>query len=430
MQIVKPNTNLPFISNSRAFLIISGVVVLACFLLPFLMRPNWGTSFDGGSSVVVRFEKDVSSEQVRSAFVAMNFKDASVQTYGGDNRFLIKTKALGTISCEDGGFDKAIAGLPAALGAQGVQGVEKVMTPPCKDVRDVFPLAIAGDPARNPAPPASDKSPRDVRSGVTAAQLTAALSDAGIDAAVTYQERGEQSTFFVRPRQLESVISKGLAEIMNKGITDPAQFVFNPEIGVAEIVTVGPDVGEKFKNDGILSIIFALGLILLYIAIRFDIRYAPGAVAALGHDVIITFGLLTLMRMEITLETVAALLAIVGYSLNDTIVTFDRIRENLASSGGQPVAEVVNRSINECLSRTLLTSITTLVAIASLAIVGTGVVADFAVTLIIGVLVGTYSSIFVASPIMIIANDVLERRKAKRRALPPPPEEADATVSG
>jgi preprotein translocase subunit SecF len=429
MQIVKPNTNFPFIQYNKIFMLVSEIIVLAFFILPFIYRPNWGTSFDGGSSVVVRFEKDVDSEAVRAAFIAMNFKDASVQTYGGDNRFLIKTKALGTIGCDDDRYDKAIASLPQALNAQGIQGIEKVSAPACKDVRDVFPVSISGDPALNPTPPADDKSPRDVRSGVTTSQLTAALSQAGIDAAVTYQERGDQSTFFVRPRQLESVISKGLNDIMNKGISDPAQLVFNPDIGVAEIVTVGPDVGEKFRNDGIISIVFALGLILLYIAIRFDVRYAPGAVVALIHDVIITFGLLTLMQMEITLETVAALLAIVGYSLNDTIVTFDRIRENLASNAGETVENVVNRSINECLSRTLLTSITTFVAIAALVVVGTGVVADFAMTLTLGVIIGTYSSIFVASPIMLMVNRFVERRKANRPA-PPPAEEVDASAPG
>src|SRR5690606_30911814 len=148
-------------------------------------------------------------------------------------------------------------------------------------------------------------------------------------------------------------------------------------------------------------------------AIRFDMRYAPGAVVALIHDVIITFGVIVLTQMEISLETVAALLAIVGYSLNDTIVTFDRIRENLSGGVEGELAEVVNTSINECLSRTLLTSITTLLAVAALAVIGTGVIRDFSMTLVIGVLIGTFSSIFVASPVMLWMDGVVERRKKR-----------------
>src|SRR5690606_2836427 len=124
--------------------------------------------------------------------------------------------------------------------------------------------------------------------------------------------------FIVKPLGLQAEVTQLLTEAF------PDRF--DPETGLDEIVTVGPDVGKKFRNDGIISILVALGLILLYIAIRFDMRYAPGAVVALIHDVIITFGVIVLTQMEISLETVAALLAIVGYSLNDTIVTFDRIR--------------------------------------------------------------------------------------------------------
>ena len=152
---------------------------------------------------------------------------------------------------------------------------------------------------------------------------------------------------------------------------------------------------------------------MLYIAVRFDLRFAPGAVVALVHDVMITVGVFTLARVEVTLATIAALLTIVGYSLNDTIVVFDRIRENLSKSRERKLIHVINQSINETLSRTVLTSLTTLIVVVVLLTVGwKTTIRDFAFALLIGVLVGTYSSIFVASPIVVW----LDRRFGKKKA--------------
>ena len=138
---------------------------------------------------------------------------------------------------------------------------------------------------------------------------------------------------------------------------------FDPVTGLERLETVGPRVGEQLRNSGVLSLIVALLLILIYIAFRFDVRYAPGAVVALVHDVIISVGIFTVIEMEVSLPIIAALLTIVGYSLNDTIVVFDRIRENLTAIGDDDVPGVVNQSINETLSRTLMTSLTTLLAV-------------------------------------------------------------------
>lgn len=164
---------------------------------------------------------------------------------------------------------------------------------------------------------------------------------------------------------------------------------------------VGPKVGGEMKRKATWAILWALAGIIVYISWRFEFGFAMGAIAALAHDVLFTVGLYSLLGLQLNLPTIAALLAIVGYSVNDTIVIFDRIREDLRLMRGQPLAEVANLSINQTLSRTLLTSMTTLIVILMLLIFGGGAIFDFALALLIGVLVGTYSSIFVATPTML-----------------------------
>ena len=177
---------------------------------------------------------------------------------------------------------------------------------------------------------------------------------------------------------------------------------------------VGPKIGSELSGAAIRAVLVSLALILVYMAWRFHrFLYGIAAVAALFHDVLITVGLLSLFNIEITLAVVAGLLAIVGYSLNDTIVVFDRIRENLHTARKQGFEATVNLSINECLSRTLVTSLTTLVAVLILMIFGGEVNRDFTITLIIGIIVGTYSSIFVASPVLFLGQ---QRAAAKEKS--------------
>jgi len=166
---------------------------------------------------------------------------------------------------------------------------------------------------------------------------------------------------------------------------------------------VGAKVGNELEQKALLAILFSFALTLLYLAVRFELRFGLAAVIATAHDILITLGFLALFRLEIALPTVAAILTILGYSLNDTIIVFDRIRENLGMKGARkrdPV-ELVDQSINETLPRTVLTSGTTLAVLVALLVLGGAVIRDFTIVLILGVVVGTYSSIFVASPALI-----------------------------
>ena len=170
---------------------------------------------------------------------------------------------------------------------------------------------------------------------------------------------------------------------------------------ILSIDKVSPKVGSELSGKAIMAIIYAITLILIYISFRFEFTYAIGAIAAIAHDVIITLGVFSILGYEISLSVIAAFLTIVGYSLNDTIVVFDRIRENMKSLKRESVVSIVNKSINESLSRTIVTSLTTLFVVLTLYFFGGEVIHYFSFALIVGVLVGTYSSIFVASLIVV-----------------------------
>lgn len=171
---------------------------------------------------------------------------------------------------------------------------------------------------------------------------------------------------------------------------------------IRRVEVVGPKVGKDLTNKAIMAIVFSWIGMLIYIAWRFEFRYAVGGIIALVHDVIITVGALSLLDKEFTLTIVAALLTIIGYSINDTIVVCDRIRENLRKSGKKEFSDIINSSINETLSRTILTSLTVFIVVVVLFLLGGEVIHDFAFALMVGVVVGTYSSIFIATPIVLV----------------------------
>ena len=177
----------------------------------------------------------------------------------------------------------------------------------------------------------------------------------------------------------------------------------NPEIRRVE--TIGPKVGDELKEDALLAVLIALGLVLIYISIRFQWRFGISAVVCLLHDVLAVVGVFSLFDKEFNLTIIAALLTVVGYSLNDTIVVFDRVRENLAKFRKRETEELLDLSINETLSRTLLTSATTLFVVTMLLLFGGEIIHDFAFALFVGILVGTYSSIYVASPIFLLLQE-------------------------
>lgn len=225
--------------------------------------------------------------------------------------------------------------------------------------------------------------------------IRGALANAGFDQAQT-QYFGTSRDVLVRIAPQEGKESAALGDQVLIALQKN-----NPQVQMRRVEFVGPQVGEELTEQGGLAMIYALIGILIYIMVRFQWRFAPGAVAALVHDVLIIMGMFSLFQYDFDLTVLAALLAVIGYSLNDTIVVFDRIRENFRKiRKGTPV-EIVNTSINQTISRTLMTSITTMIVLVTLFLVGGEVIHTFALAMIMGVVVGTYSSIYIASAVTL-----------------------------
>lgn len=393
-----------FLGKRHVFGAMSAGLVALSLVLLVVPGPNYGIDFRGGTNVIVQFTEDMDVAEVRAAVEDMGFLDASVQRFGSGEspQYLVQTQAVTSMTPErqaefaavvqatygddagtvfdDASGDRAYLQIPAsAYQIEGFEDPETVVTP------DQYQVEVER----------------------ISSELEAALAAAGFeDVTIAQQGAAGDRKFVAHTQALQRLFETSFAEAFGDRYDE-----------IERVETVGPRVGEQLRNDGIQAVLLSLVFILLYIAFRFDLRYAPGAVVALAHDVLITLGIFVILRQEISLPIIAALLTIVGYSLNDTIVNFDRVRENLQMADGpSDIMSVVNRSVNECLSRTLLTSITTLIAVLVIFLLGGGLIRSFALAMIIGVVIGTYSSIYIASPLLVFMTNWLEKRREAEAA--------------
>ena len=243
----------------------------------------------------------------------------------------------------------------------------------------------------------------------SAAKLRSTLE--GLDLqGLTIQQVGDDAAneFLIRAQESGANLENFAAKIQAALIKDYG--AGKSEIRRTEMV--GPQVGKDLRNKGAQAIFFAIIGMLVYITFRFEFRFGAGAVIALFHDVLIVLGLFSLLNLEIDLTVIAGFLALVGYSVNDTVIVCDRIRENLGKLHTRPLIEIINRSINETLSRTVMTSGLTLLAVLALFLFGGSVIHNFAFALLVGIIIGTYSSIFIASPVLIFWENFRAGRKA------------------
>ena len=239
-----------------------------------------------------------------------------------------------------------------------------------------------------------------------AAAIKKALAELDLGDPVVQSFGDNQNEFLIRVEQASGKL-KGLSVQIQAALEQTYE---KGDVDIRRVEMVGPQVGKDLRNKGLKALFYAMLGLLAYISWRFEFRFAVGAIIALVHDVMITLGVFSLSGREIDLPIIAAFLAIIGYSLNDTIIVYDRIRENSGKYHKESFSYIVNRSINETLSRTLLTSGTTLLVVLALFVLGGGVIHNFAFAMLIGVLVGTYSSIFVASPVLIFWQEKMDAR--------------------
>ena len=399
MQIVKHGISIDFIGKRKSFAILSTVVIGLSLLLmiygsidrEFPLGPKYGVDFSGGTEIHVKVPGGIDIGAIRAGLAAIDLSDDNVQAFGSSgDEFLIRVENINFGA--DDFFSKVREILIAEDGEDAWKAFEWAQE------QSVHMTAVSS-------------SPRDL------ANFTARLQAINPDVKVN-SSMVTHNAFEVSFPGLTDKVKKTLAGVL--GTTSDGKASFE----VISVEMVGPSVGAELRRKGLLSLVLSLALILVYVAFRFDLSFAPGAVSALLHDVIFTIGVFCILGREFTLPTIGALLTIVGYSLNDTIVVYDRIRENLKRFPRRDLSEVINVSLNETLSRTLLTSITTLIAVTALMLFGGPILADFALALFVGVLVGTYSSIYIASPMIIwlqrwlpvdiVSNEDAEKSAARR----------------
>ncbi|MCF8041072.1 MAG: protein translocase subunit SecF [Desulfarculaceae bacterium] len=374
MEFIKPNIDLNFVGNRGKAFIISGLLILMTIASLFIHGgPNYGIDFAGGILVQVRFAEPTDATDIKKALAPLGMEQSMVQGFGEkkNNEFLIRNEKK-DLNLQ--GLSDRVRQTLAKTYGQGkveVRRVEMVGPKVGKDLREKALLAIFY---------------------------------AIILIAVYISGRFEQKW--------------GLAALM-AGVLVGATLLVQ-----ALIVAMGGDEGIAMVLLILTALVVTVGACWLL-----KLRYALGAIVALIHDVVITVGVFSLLDKEFTLATVAALLTIIGYSLNDTIIVYDRIRENLKRAGKQSLDVTINASINQTLSRTILTSGTTLIVLLCLFVLGGGVIEDFALALLVGVVVGTYSSVFVASPVLLLLPEgrpMALRRSAPAKAAPVRPEPMEA----
>jgi preprotein translocase subunit SecF len=394
-EVIKPGSKIDFVGREKVWIGISmallAVTVGMLFLNAYVIKGrgqmlNWSVEFKGGSEIEVGFKKPVEPAAVRDALESSGFHGVEAfRSYGtaGKESTTDFTVRMGSVAALSDDKAKTVE---AALKAKKIGEAQVVR----------FDRSEGGD-----------KVYLRLDKPVEIAPLTAAMKEAGLSpTAVQNFGRAEDHTYEATLVSLETEVKQALEKKVGAD-----------SVIIKSVSSVGAKAGEQLRNDGIRALFGAILLIVIYVAFRFDFRYGPGTIVALLHDAVITIGAFAITYKEFSLTTLAALLTIIGFSMNDTIVVFDRIRENAAKLRDKKFGDVVNISVNETLSRTILTSATVFFVTLAMNIFGTGVIRDFAFAMNVGVIVGTYSSVFIATPVLIWLNEkyIASQKKAAKQ---------------
>ena len=384
------------------------LIAIGAFAIFVQKGLKFGIDFAGGTQIALKFTQRPDVDRLRRLLDSANLGDTGIQRYEAPekNQVLIRVQQQ-----RQEGRDvttEVLSALRQGFGAGGSKPADPSRLDLNVQGRDALAARLA---AADPDHVAgrSDTNPADYY-GRIAERVIAHRSQLGI---------------FRSPADVDAIpdVSPAVRQWV-KANTDAGPFV------VLSAENVGPQVGADLQRKALLAVVWSIIGMLVYIAIRFrSLPFGVGAVVALIHDTLITIGLLALFGREFNLVVVAALLTLVGYSVNDTVVVYDRIRENQRTPKKEPLETVNNRSINQTLSRTILTSGATMLVVLALFALGGEVLNTFALTLIIGILIGTYSSIYVASPIVVIWKDLASRRKAAVVPARPAPAPAPKPVA-
>jgi preprotein translocase SecF subunit len=447
--LIKPNTSFDFMKTRKTAFMVSVFLTVASIVLLLVKGLNLGIEFKGGSSAIVAFEKGAIDERQKIADsvttllkTELDHADStvSVQDFGagaGDridgravDRFLIYTEVTSNVDAtKREAIIKAITEKwPGSKVATSEDAGDTLYLTFAEDagiasrkeeLAAIFKtlgydaITVTSDTERQ----VEVEFLRDVdlqrqdRENAEGSQATDALAGA-LPSQVDFERRRaaaiegkDDNRYTVDIEALQAALQKHLSKD------------FGPKfIAVESSATVSPSVGEDLFNDGLLAILYSLIGILIYVTLRFDFRYAPGGVIALFHDAIVTMGMVAALDLKFSLQILAAVLTIIGYSINDSIVVYDRVRELYSGQRGQAFVDLLNKAVNSTLSRTVLTGTTTLLGILSIMIFGGAQVYDFALTMFLGIIFGTYSSIYISVPVVLYLDNYFHRREAERAA--------------
>ena len=386
MELFK-NTSFDFLGKKWPFIIASLVLtVMGLASLAIKGGPDYGIDFKGGALIYLRFNQEPPVQKIRAA---------------------LEGKVQGEISVQQ------ITGQPEVMVGTEISN-EKELNANRQIIEDVLRTTFASPEGKLDLNNSSTGQLAD-RLREPLLQANVALSEQELQDVVKNIEtfRATKGGILTSLDQLAGV--QGVSPQILQAIKQ--QCALGP-FTILSAEVVGPKIGKDLQRQAVMATLYALAGMLVYIAFRFEWIYGVAAVVAVFHDTIITIGLFSLFHREISLTVVAALLTLVGYSMNDTIVVFDRIRENLKLMRRESLTTLINLSVNQTLSRTILTSGLTLLTALSLFLFGGQVLNNFAFALVVGILVGTYSSIFVASPILVFWQNFVDSRKSKAPVVP------------
>jgi preprotein translocase subunit SecF len=384
------NTNIDFLGKKWYFLIFSLIFSVAGLLsMGFWHGIPLGVDFRGGTLVYVKYAHTPDPSAIHDEIDRAGLKNARVQRYGApaNNEVLI---ALDIQETSEQALDKGKT--------QIIQALESHATAGKQDLNNSSSLAIANYLLQ--------KDPLHYGSGSDANPRYTAIAQSIVD----YRDKSKGGVL-------------GSVDEL-KGAVDPAVVsslqdnFFVSDFGIRNVEIVGPQVGQQLRKQAVLATLYSLAGMLIYLAFRFEWIYGVAAVLTVFHDTLITVGAFSLLDREISLTVIAAILTLIGYSNNDTIVVFDRIRENIKLLRREKLADIVNRSINQTLSRTILTAGLTFLTVLALFLFGGEVLHNFSLALVIGILIGTYSSIAIAAPILVAYQEWRGERGKKPLAMP------------
>jgi preprotein translocase subunit SecF len=351
-------------------------MTVGALVLVFTPGPRLGTDFKGGTEIEVGFHQNVSAQEVRNALGTVGFHQADVVTVADPKlpaRYLIRVEAVSTLTKEQ---RHLVEGRLCFTKGEG-----------CNPAREATEVKFS---------PGGDK----ITVRYADAPDIAWVKERMVGVAGLELRDSPSNPFIQNAREHKVEIQlKSKGDQLMDGLTAKLRPGAIGADSLLRVEWIGPKAGAQLRDSALKAVAISIVFIMAYIALRFDIRFAPGAVLAMVHDVVSIIGLLIIMGREINLTTVAAVLTIVGYSVNDTVIVYDRVRENLGRLRGATFAGLINVSISEMLGRTILASGTTVFSLMSFFFFGTGTLKDFALTLVLGIVLGTYSSIFVALPL-------------------------------